>query len=454
MVDFVSWIFCAGSFLVTFYLIRRRGFLDGARPAWLVCLLIVPCWMLLPVAVMHVDARCMACFAILLGFLLLPCQYTATMGLYFSDLFILLIVTGMTISQINVQSVAPMAPFDPIREIALPYFVGRLFLQTPRDIESILPVFCWCILILASMALFEAVLKQNVIEIVLERSWKGSEEIDSVRWGLKRAYGTQTHPIYFGLTFALLLPWAIEAAVQSYHHRGPRWWKFTPLFALIGVVSTGSRAAQVVSITVLGTTLFHAAPRLRPLFIFLIAFGGIGFYAARDEVVNLLQNYADESKEGDSFVMINGEQYEYSGTKHRDLLLVVYREAIENAGWLGYGTQMKQLPRDSDMDARFISIDNHYLMFFLQYGDLSLLFFALLAASVLWNLLGPFLRGTGPSGRIAAGLLGSIGGCLIAMRGVWFANDYSTVWLFCAGMTVPLAAWQRLGLTSGANLRA
>jgi hypothetical protein len=142
-------------------------------------------------------------------------------------------------------------------------------------------------------------------------------------------------------------------------------------------------------------------------------------------------------------VKINGEPHEYSGTKHRDLLFDVYAEAMEKAGWFGFGTRIKDMPVDPEMDKRFISIDNHYLMYYLQYGYLGLAAFGLFAASVLWNLLPPMLNGTGPTGRLAGGLFGAIGGCLIAMRSVWLAPDYSWGWLFCTGLTVCVARLHR-----------
>ena len=452
MVDILSWIACAGSFFVTLYLIGSRGLLEGGRPAWLIVLLIVPSWMHLPVNVIHVDSRSLCVLAILIGFLRQPYNTTRPNRWYGSDFCILAIVVAMTISQFAARSVAPLAPFDPFREMAFPYVIGRLFLQTARDIESILPVVCRCIMFLAAYALFEAVTKINPIEIPFGRTWgKGSEELDSVRWGLKRSYGLQTHPIYFGLTFAMMLPWAIEAAMQAWQGKGPRWWQLVPAAALVGVVCTGSRAAQVCSILVIATMIFHAVPRLRPAALLLVALGGIFIYVARDEIIQVLANYVNEGKSNETMVKINGIDYEYSGTKHRDLLDIVYADAIDQAGWLGFGNMLIRMPRDETMDERFFSIDNHWLLFYLHYGYLGLAVFILFSVCVMWNFLPPFLGKTGPTGRIAAGLLGAVGGCLMAMRSVWFAPDYACVWLFCAGLSVSLSRLYAESRTSGAT---
>jgi hypothetical protein len=294
---------------------------------------------------------------------------------------------------------------------------------------------------LSAYALIEGVTRRNPIEIFLGRPWLQNvlESFDEVRWGMKRAYGPQTHSIYLGLTFAMMMPWAIEAAVESSQRRGPYWWRFVPVFALAGIVATGSRAAQLSVLIVFFAMFFQGFPRWRGVVLFIGFLAGIGFMAAREEVVELLGQYISEAREGVAYVKVNGELREYSGTKHRELLTEVYELAIEQNTWLGYGGKMRNMHKDPDMDERFESIDNHYLMWFLQYGYLGIILFGILALSFLRNLMPSLLWKTGPPGRLAGGLFGAMAGTLFAMRGVWFAADYAWVWLFCGGMSVCLA---------------
>jgi hypothetical protein len=133
------------------------------------------------------------------------------------------------------------------------------------------------------------------------------------------------------------------------------------------------------------------------------------------------------------------------------LLYVVYEEGYDRAGWVGWGYDCPKMPRDADMDKRFKSIDNHYLLFYLQYGYFGVIAFTFLAIGVLWNLLPPFLNAAGPVGRLAAGLFGGISGCLLAMRGVWLAPDYGGLWLFSAGLTVCLSQLYRGSRVGGAQ---
>jgi hypothetical protein len=444
MVDLLSWTFSATCFFLTLYLIRNAGYMEGGRPVWVMALLLIPVWFQTRVATFTIDPRTACALALLIGFLQQRVHVRESANWYFADLAIILLCAGITVTQLVRESAMPLAPLDEIRQLVLPYVVGRLFLRTARDIDSILPAFCAATTILAAYALVEGLVAKNPLEFVLGRPWlKNAEGFDEIRFHLKRAYGPQTHPIYLGLTFAMLMPWALEAAVKSWHKRGPLWWQFVPLFDCVGVIVTGSRAAQIAVLVVLVMFVFQAVPRWRLPILCLGLAAGFAFLAARDELIDILGQYIAESREGTAYVLIDGELHEYSGTKHRDLLDIVYKDAIDHNDWLGYGASTKRVPKDPQMDERFESIDNHYLRWFLQFGRLGLVLFALLAFCFLWNLLPSMLWSTGPPGRLAGGLFGAMAGTLIAMRGVWLAPDYAWVWLFCGGLSVGLARMRR-----------
>jgi hypothetical protein len=450
MVELLTWVFCLGSLILTTVLCRQQGVYRGGRKAFIIVVLLAPCWMALPVPVTRLDARTLSAAALLIALIREPYRGARSGGWFLSDLFLLLIIVVITVSQFLWKSVTPLAPFDPIREMALPYLTGRLFLRDSRDIDSVLPTICGCMALAGGLALFEGFTRVNFTDVLVGKPFLGDtgnpgagEELDQLRWGLKRAYGMETHPIYLGLTFAMMLPWTVEGAVQSFARRGPWWWRLTPLLTLGGIVATGSRAAQIASIIALIAMFFQGVPRMRPLVVLALVVGGFSYFVFREEIVDWLSSYAEENTSGSATVKIRGVEHEYSGTKHRDLLDIVYEEAVEKSGYWGYGTLLRQVPRDPDMDSRFISIDNHYLMFQLQYGYMGMAVFAGLTASVVWNLLPPFFGSKGTPGRITGGVLGAFIGCLLALRGVWFAPDFAFVWLFCAGLSVALARWYR-----------
>src|SRR6516164_195703 len=83
-----------------------------------------------------------------------------------------------------------------------------------------------------------------------------SEELR--RMGLKRAFGPETHPIYLGLTFVLLLPWALEAARRARAPGGQGWWQALPWLVGGGVVATVSRGPALAGLlTVAAGTFFR-----------------------------------------------------------------------------------------------------------------------------------------------------------------------------------------------------
>lgn len=454
MIDALSWLLSVGAFVITLFLIRTKGFLEGGRPVWIAVLLLAPTWFEIPLGATRVDPRSTCAFAILIGFLLKPYDIREPFHWFISDLCVFLLMLGMTITQFVNQAYSPLPPLDQFRDVALPYIVGRLFLMSARDIHTALPSICIASSLLAALAMFEGVSAINPIDKALGKSWDINEWSETAyRWGLKRANGPQSQPIYLGMTLALIMPWLIEAARYSWRAAGPYWWRFTPFIAIGGLICTGSRAAQITVLIVLIADAFHSNRRWRIAMVLLAMIGSLVFYVARDEIVDALSQYAEERSGGPDFVRINGEDHPYTGTRHRDLLAIVYKEAADGAGWFGYGMLLRKMPRDPNMDERFRSIDNHYLLFYLQYGIVGVVLFALLAASFLWNVLPSFLKGEGASGRLAAGLLGGMAGCLITMRGVWFAPDYGWVWLFCGGLSASLARIRRLERERGAAPR-
>lgn len=147
----------------------------------------------------------------------------------------------------------------------------------------------------------------------------------------------------------------------------------------------------------------------------------------------------EEEPDDNSYVSIDGELYIYTGTKHRALLNIAYAEAVARNDIWGYGAGLGNVPIPDDARQRFSSIDNHYLMFFLQFGysgyyrfQCVQVFAVLQVFCCAWNT---------KHGRsiLCAGLTGSFVGVGLLIKSVWFDPDYGTVWLFCAGLSACLA---------------
>jgi hypothetical protein len=160
----------------------------------------------------------------------------------------------------------------------------------------------------------------------------------------------------------------------------------------------------------------------------------------REQVLDLLGSYAGEVETGQDTVRIFGVEYDYTGTRHRDLLLLAYEDAINQAGLIGYGTTFQDIPLDPYMDPRFGSIDHHYLLHYLRYGALGTAAFVALAAAGAWNLGRAAQARDGPLSDLAAGLFGGFIAVAIMVRGVAFSFDFAAMWLFVAGLAASLRA--------------
>ncbi len=389
--------------ILIFQRVHEFGFLDGFRPVWLFALLVFPAWFFIPMRSLHVDVRSATAIAVLIALMMQPFASRGRTLLFLSDFLLLLLIVSMFLSNVVNGNLAPLMPVELLRDWLLPYLMGRLFLQSSSDVDRILPVFCWIAVALSVYSVAEGILKVNVIDRAMSKNWSefGMEALGE-RWGMKRANGNQSHPIYFGVTLAMLLPWALRAARLASWRRGPAWWRLTPWILCAGMICTGSRSAQVAALCVFAADIFYHHPRYRLPIVLMGLLGALLMATYRDDVVALLSKLGQEHEELEK-VKINGVPYDYNGTIHRDLLDVVYKDAANANGWLGYGTGLETMEKhlDPHMENRFKSIDNHYLRFYLQYGIVGLILFGLFCAAAIWNLFPTLYRGSPMAGFCA-----------------------------------------------------
>jgi hypothetical protein len=445
MTSMCTWLSMIVLVILVFQRVREVGFIRGFRPIWLIALLVVPVWFYVPWRSLHRDVRSATAVAVLLASMMQPFAHRGRMVLFLSDFLLLLLIVIMVASNVVNGNLAPLMPVDLIREWLLPYLMGRLFLQSSADVDRILPVFCWIALGLSLLSVAEGISKVNVLDWFFKNNWQqfGMEALGE-RWGMKRANGNQSHPIYFGVTLAMLLPWTLRAARLAVWRHGPKWWRYTPWILCAGMVCTGSRSAQVAALCVFGADLFYHHPRYRATMVVLALVGALVFVVYREEVVAILAKIGQEREELEK-VKIWGVPHDYNGTLHRDLLYIVYGDAIDAVGWLGYGTGLEPMSAhlDPNMDPRFQSIDFHYLRFYLQYGIVGLIAFFLFCLAGIWNLFPTIYRG-GPLAGFAAGLFGALVGVLFVLRGVYLSMDFGWVMLFTIGVGVSLERVRRL----------
>lgn len=439
MVEALGWAAFVLGFVGTLVLMAERGYRDGMKIAWFAATLAVPAWLTVSFRSVALDAITGVTLATFVATLTRPFAGTRTRWMV-SDLLVGAFVLTCVVSDALNRSLIPGTVLELVRTWVLPYLLGRLFLSSWDEMRPVMPIVVALAAGLSVYGLFEAVTHINILAVVTGKKWELLETAEGFRWGLKRAQGITNHPIYFGLLLALTLPWMLMAARSATRHEAPRWWIAVPALMAAAAFVTVSRSAHLAILIVFAADLFFRRPNYRIPMVLIAVAGGLVFFVFREETLDLLGAYAGERDIGQERVKIYGVEYEYTGTRHRDLLYQAYDEAIEKAGWVGYGSSLQDMPLDPYMDSRFLSIDNHYLQYFLRYGILGTVAFAALAAAGAWNLGREALARDGPLSDLAAGLFGAFIAVVLLIRGVALSFDYGATWLFVAGLAASMRA--------------
>lgn len=415
----------------------KRGRAAGLCAAW-VAVFLCPAWMERTFGAFSLTPRIIAVTVAVGGMIALVDQLKIDKRLVFTDFLVTAIaiveLIGMYYSrELTITMVAQSIGFW-----CVPYLFGRLVAIADQDHAQILSASVWLICILACWGLFESIVGFNPVNAALGRPDYGA----SFRWGLRRAEGPLQHPIHFGNMMLMLFPWTLVAARNGFRGEGPLWWRFTPVIGFLGVFSSLSRGPLLGTFIVSGLVVFLRYPRLRPAII------NAGLIALAILLVNisgsmetLQKSSGEEQRWGAYKVTIDGEEYEYTGTNHRLLQFLVFREPLMDAGWFGFGTwgiKPKHLAYVSPtLRTKFWSIDNHYILLTLRSGYLGLgLFFALGGTTLMYAVkLG--LHGQ-QDALLASAMSGAVLASVILLWSVWFAPDFAFVWLTSVGL---VAGW-------------
>ncbi len=451
MVEALGWAAFLGGLVGTLVLIADRGFHDGLRLAWFLATLAVPGWFNVIFRSIGLDAMTGVGVATLVALLVRPFHGVRT-NWVLSDLLLGTVILSALVSDALNRILIPGTVFELVRTWIFPYLIGRLFLTCWDDMRRTLPTVVILAAAISILGLVEAVTRTNLIAKATGMSWELLDKSEGFRWGLKRAQGITNHPIYFGLLLALTVPWVLTAVRIPLRPTAPRWWKAVPALMAAAAVVTVSRSAQIAIVIVFTADLFFRRPAARPVILLLVLVGGLVVAVFREQVIDLLEQYAGETVAAENTVIIDGVEYEYSGTRHRDLLYTAYGDLIERAPWYGYGTTNDEMERQIDqMAVQFRSIDNHYLIQYLRYGILGTVTFLLLGIAAAWNLAREAWARDGPLSDLAAGLFGAVVAVLIMLRGVALSPDFGFTWVFVAGLAGSMRARRMAPVTAPAR---
>ena len=377
-------------------------------------------------------------FLLLIGLLVASRKFLWQGGLRITDLLVGAMFMVVLFSLFRSGDCTITTPIGLIAGWIVPYVVGRLLIRTPDSARKLIPYFAVGITFLTAIAVCEALLHVNPFNVILGRngSWAST---NNIRWlGMRRADGTMTHPIYFGIFIAMLMPWALQAYAMARRAEGPRWWKALPILEVIGVIMPASRGATLL---LLGCVAMIGILKKKFIRYVIVGgfLGGVMLLGAigLDGSVQLLEAAAGESS--NEMIFIKGEAHRYSGTNHRMLLLKVYEEALNDAGAFGFGRFLLSDPShaayvEPHLRLQFASIDNGYLVLALNHGYLSVGIILLLLLSFLGNSLGVWRQHR--DNLVACGMSGVALAMFVVVFTVWLDNDYLFILLMSAGMMV------------------
>jgi hypothetical protein len=450
MVEALGWAAFVGGLVGTLVLMADRGFRDGLRLAWFLATLAVPFWFHVTFRSVGLDAVTGVAVATLAALLGQPFTGSRTTWML-SDVLLVSIILACILSDALNRILIPGTILELVRTWVLPYLLGRLFLERWDDMGRTLPTVVVLATVLSVFGIVEALTRTNVLAEATGMKWAVLDSSEGFRWGLKRAQGTTNHPIYFGLLLALTLPWVLMAVRVPLRPVMPWWWKVVPVLMVAAAVLTVSRSAQIAVLMVFAADQFFRRPVARPIILALLLLVALVFATFREQAIDLLGAYAGESDVGEEIVVIDGVEYEYTGTRHRDLLYKAYAELIDQAPWYGYGTESDTIKRKQDqMPVQFKSIDHHYLVQYIRYGIPGTITFLLFGLAGVWNLAREAWARDGPLSDLAAGLFGAFVAVVVMVRGVALSPDFGFTWLFVAGLAASMCARRRTPVTGPA----
>ena len=434
------------SAMIIAYIMRRALSHDGGsgmRRGWMIVVLIAPTWMVYQLRSVRIDFRVLASIVGIAAIFMFRPKKPIVFKPMLSDLIIFLMFISICISQTIWGGMAPLTPFDIGAQWLASYCLGRVFLQHTDDIDDMIPVIAWMFAIVCCLDVFEAILHKNIVNTILGKTFGLLETGEGYRWGMKRSQGNVGHPIFNGFQLVMLFPWAAEASRRAkalnmgIFYRNVTWFAGTAAFFCI------SRGPQLALLITIGVSFFFRHPKLRLPMLFMAVTGVTLLVCGKEAVMHGLGKMAGESEEDVRIIYIEGEATEYTGTKHRVLLLQVYKDAIANAGYFGWGGAMKAVVLEESVAQRFGSIDSHYLMFYLQYGYVGVSLFITLMIVALYYSIQAAWNAKSSWCTLTGGLAGAFLAVALLMTSVWFAPDYGAVWLFNAGLVANIRSLPR-----------
>lgn len=360
------------------FLLARKGPV-AALGTTMVFSFVFPVWITIDVAGAPINIRTATAIINMSGFLLSPRRFhpqgKILRPLTLLDCCIAMMCITHIASDTFASGFALHVPFRAYGEWALPYVAGRYAVSSRNDLKLIAKCCAAVLVLLGVLSCVEALTKVNPFEFVFgNRPTELAPRLAS-RFGLKRAFGPSAHPIFLGMTIAVLMPWltCLWQTSQSRQSRGLT--AFAGVIALAGTFMTGSRTPLL---TIFGAVPITATLRFRwlrwPVGLFFATMVA-AFSAFPEKVTDEVSRWTGG---GDRFrlIEIDGKAEVTSSSRSRLHYFGVYSDALVQAGLFGYGSEATSgFPlKIPNMEAKFKSrnlfemVDNAYILSTLRFG--------------------------------------------------------------------------------------
>lgn len=255
----------------------------------------------------------------------------------------------------------------------LPYVAGRLAIQSYEDVAWIWRTLVIVGIILSVCAVIEAISMTNPFEWLFgQRPLEGYRR-ESIRWGIRRAYGPAMHPIYLGVVLVMTLGWSINSGMLALRRLASPFWIFSAIPILLGILATGSRGPIFGSVITVFAFIFFLLPKSRIPLGVLVAVGIGGAIAFQEPIVRKLEQWSGERQWE---IQIEGETRLTSSVRSRFNLLEVNRIALQRSGLIGFGTiavsgfpiNVPLGPIEAEAIKSVWAVDNSYILMMLRFG--------------------------------------------------------------------------------------
>ncbi len=329
-------------------------------------------------------------------------------------------------------------------EWAVPYFAGRLAFQRWSDVEKLVPIGVAASIILGIGSAMESIFGIHPFEWIHgERPFENIGR-ETARWGLYRAWGTRSHPIYFGNVQLMLLAFPMFAVYKALRKDWAPYWILSLIIACGGIFFTVSRAPILGVVAAFAIAISILIPKSRipigaatvAVLLLVVLF----WPTVKDAMVQ--SGRIDGFRKQNALVKTDEGFVETSGSMTRWFELKLYGPAALRGGLFGYGTSNALVfpPRvgvqiaDPAALKYWKFVDNSYLLMMLRFGWLGVICFAGMLAAAFVRLVLRSIASNGDVRALTAFLAASLGAMILVIGTVWPAPDYQSVLFWMLGI--------------------